>query len=1146
MANFYVPLDTHSEYSIVDSTVRIPAYVDKAASYQMPCIALTDEMNIFGLVKFYKAAVSRGIKPILGADIRYSVDHKTYKMTLLCKNELGYQHLKQLISAAYTEATSADGAIVVDFELIKRCHGGLIALMGVQSDIGWALCNENQEQALIRARYWHQLFGDSLYLSVQKIQQADELQYIQNLRALVSKLSIPVVATNAIRFIEKDDYKAHQARVCIAEGRVLNDPRRIEQYSQEQYFKSPLQMQALFSSMPGALENSVIIAQRCTVRLDLGQVCLPNFPTPNQQSVADYFEDVSMQGLEARLLSLNITVPDERAMYIKRLNDELRVINQMGFAGYFLIVADFIAWSKQHDIPVGPGRGSGAGSLVAYALGITDLDPIHHGLLFERFLNPERVSMPDFDIDFCMEGRDRVIEYVSGRYGASAVAQIITFGTMAAKAVVRDVGRVLGMPYGFVDAVAKLIPFEIGMTLSKALVQEQALADRYQSEPELQGLIDLALKLEGLTRNAGKHAGGVVIAPSQLIDFTALYCVEPGDAPVTQFDKDDVESTGLIKFDFLGLRTLTIISWTLKTVNRVRKKNGESPFLIDNLPLDDEGTFALLKNCETTAVFQLESRGMKELIRRLQPDSFEEITALVALFRPGPLQSGMVDDFIDRKHGRAKVTYLHPMLAPILSSTYGVILYQEQVMQIAQELSGYTLGGADILRRAMGKKKPEEMARQRDSFVAGAQDNGVDPTIAAQIFDLIEKFAGYGFNKSHSAAYALIAYQTAWLKAHYPAEFMAAVLSSDMDNTDKVVAFLQEAKQMGLVVCPPQINQGFYQFTVDEKGALIYGLGAIKGVGAALAEEIAALRERDGPYHNMFEFAQRLGARKLTRRTLDPLIKAGCFDEWSIDRAALYASIDASLKYASQQHRDESHGQGDMFTGAGVLEGARNISYTAAKEWSQLDRLAYEKEVLGWYVSGHPLSCYRSDLNALSAIPISSLKISGDDVVVLAGMVQSVRIINTRTGKKMAILLLEDNTGSIDVTIFSGVYQQSADLLKIGSVLLVKGAVSEDSYSGGIKCIADAVLSFEHARKRMAKKLQITITSQEKVQQLVDDLPHLIEQHGVGLCTIEVLYEVGEANGVLALGDKFKVAVTQPMLDALSELFGKNALNVMY
>ncbi|HHH47058.1 MAG TPA: DNA polymerase III subunit alpha, partial [Thiotrichales bacterium] len=859
----FVHLRVHSEYSLVDGLVRIKPLMQAVASAGMPAVAVTDRNNLFAMVKHYRAALAAGIKPIIGADLWLANpdDPLTpFELVLLCQDRTGYLNLAELLSRAYLEGQHR-GVPMVDPAWIEGHSEGLIALSGGRrGDVGAALVAGDEALAERRLQHWLALFPDRFYLELQRTGRAGEAECNRGSVALAAALDVPVVATNDVRFLRPEDFEAHEVRVCIHEGRTLDDPHRPREYSEQQYLRSPQEMAELFSDIPEALENSVEIARRCNYRLSLGKHYLPDFPVPDGMSMDEYFRQQAREGLERRLAVLFPEDTPEReakiAPYRERLETELDVIIQMGFPGYFLIVADFIQWAKANGVPVGPGRGSGAGSLVAYALTITDLDPIAYDLLFERFLNPERVSMPDFDVDFCMEGRDRVIDYVAERYGRDRVSQIITYGSMAAKAVVRDVGRVLGHPYGFVDRIAKLIPFEVGMTLDKALAQEEELQRLVEEDEEVAAIIEMAKSLEGLARNAGKHAGGVVISPSRLTDFTPIYCEEGSTSLVTQLDKDDVEAVGLVKFDFLGLRTLTIIDWALKTINAEREARGEPPVDIARIPLDDEATFRLLKDCRTTAVFQLESSGMKDLIRRLQPDSFEDIVALVALFRPGPLQSGMVDDFINRKHGRQKVEYPHPALEPILKPTYGVILYQEQVMQIAQVLAGYTLGGADLLRRAMGKKKPEEMAKQRAIFVSGATERGVDEATATYIFDLMEKFAGYGFNKSHSAAYALVSYQTAWLKAHYPAAFMAAVLSSDMDNTDKVVTLIDECRDMGLGVVPPDINRSGYRF-VAAGGEILYGLGAIKGVGQSAIEAMLEARDRDGPFRDLFDFCRR-------------------------------------------------------------------------------------------------------------------------------------------------------------------------------------------------------------------------------------------------------------------------------------------------
>ena len=877
----------------------------------MPAVALTDFNNFFGAVKFYKAAQAAGVKPILGADfllLDESGEGAPTQLVLLVKDQLGYANLTKLISRAYQEG-QRQGVPYIRKSWLSGFSEGLIALSGGRNgDIGVALVSGRQADAATALQEYMTLFGDRFYLELQRTGRADEEDYLHAAVELASQFSCPVVATNDVRFIDRGEFEAHEARVCIHEGRALDDPRRERRFSEQQYLRSAEEMAELFADIPEALENSVEIARRCSLELRLGEYFLPDYPIPEGMTVNEFFISESEKGLQERLEILFDTggedFPAIRDEYAARLKFELDIIIQMGFPGYFLIVMDFIRWAKNNDIPVGPGRGSGAGSLVAYALKITDLDPIEYDLLFERFLNPERVSMPDFDIDFCMEGRDRVIAYVAEQYGRNAVSQIVTFGTMAAKAVVRDVARVQGKSYGLADKLSKLIPFEVGMTLEKAIEQEETLKDFLDQDDEAAEIWGMALQLEGISRNCGKHAGGVVIAPTAITDFSPIYCDESGAGVVTQFDKSDVEDAGLVKFDFLGLRTLTIIDWAVRMINADRSAAGEDRLEIDKIPLDDMPTYELMQRAETTAVFQLESRGMKELIRKLGPDRFEDIVALVALFRPGPLQSGMVDDFINRKKGRAEVSYPHPQyqhdcLKPALEPTYGVILYQEQVMQIAQEMGGYTLGGADLLRRAMGKKNADEMAKQRELFVQGAVEKGFAKELASNIFDLMEKFAGYGFNKSHSAAYALVAYQTAWLKQHYPAQFMAATISSDMDKTDKVVTFIDECRAMGLTLLPPDVNHGQFQFSVDPENRVIYGLGAIKGLGEGPVSNILAARTDGGPFKDLFDFCARVDGRKVNKRAIEAMIRSGAFDEIGPEgdigyrRAVMLAAMEA-------------------------------------------------------------------------------------------------------------------------------------------------------------------------------------------------------------------------------------------------------------
>jgi DNA polymerase-3 subunit alpha len=1135
----FVHLSVHSEYSIVDGICRLDEMIAQAAASGQPAIALTDQCNMFAQVKFYKEAIKKNLKPILGADVwlQHENDPSQYSLiTLLCQNPVGYHHLTCLISQSYTHG-QAQSVPVITRDWFNQWQEGLIVLSGgPSSEIGKAIIGNHVDEAKFLVQRMIQTLGSRFYLTVQRIGgEHDELCNRQIVK-WAQQFKIPVVAINPVRFLQASDYDAHEARVCIHEGYTLADPSRPRHYTNKQYLKSPDEMQALFADMPAAIKNSIEIAKRCTVPLQLGRVCLPDFQLPAGQTMESFFQAQASAGLEARFAKNQCSAPGfTRKDYEKRLQIELSVINSMGFAGYFMIVADFIGWAKNQGIPVGPGRGSGAGSLVAYALQITDLDPLCYDLLFERFLNPERVSMPDFDIDFCMDKRDQVIDYVTRKYGRDCVSQIITFGTMAAKAVVRDVGRVLAHPYGFVDRIAKLIPFEIGMTLDKALEDEPALQSLYDEDEEVRALIDLAKKLEGVTRNAGKHAGGVVIAPGKLTDFTPLYCEPESNHLVSQLDKDDVESVGLVKFDFLGLRTLTIIDWACQAI----KSQLNESIDISMIPLDDSAAFTLLKACATTAVFQLESRGMKDLIKRLQPDCFEDIVALVALFRPGPLQSGMVDDFIDRKHGKQKVVYPHPALEPILKPTYGVILYQEQVMQIAQVLAGYTLGGADLLRRAMGKKKAEEMAEQREIFTKGAVANGVDERTATYIFDLMEKFAGYGFNKSHSAAYALVAYQTAWLKAHYPAMFMAAVLSADMDNTDKVVRLIEECSQMKLKVLPPDINQSHHHFVAGDP-SIIYGLGAIKGVGEAAIDGIVSERQANGPYTSLFDFCRRNDLRKVNRRVLDALIKAGALDQLGAHRASMSATLDKAMQLAEQQAKNAAQGQVDMFfeqTDQG------HDAYIDMPPLKDEIRLRHEKETLGLYLTGHPIDQHKAELANMVSNTINHLRPEDKVTVRVAGLMVGMRTVKTKQGKRMAIISLDDSTARIDVTLFADDFNTYHDILVKDHLLIVEGTVSHDDFSGELRMRAQKVYTLAQARQHFAKCLLLKITPGfNEVQILQERLSPYVH----GTCPVMVDFHHTAASARLHLSQQWNIQPSDELIFSLKALLGNDAVTLDY
>ena len=1161
MSQSFIHLKLHTEYSMVDGLVRVKPLLKTCSEQGHGAIAMTDQMNLCGLVKFYSIAIKSGVKPIVGADLLIdSPDQEDdyFRVTALCMNQQGYLNLKELISKAYLD-NQLRGVPLVKKEWLPEHNEGLIILSGArEGDVGKALLAANMDLAAENLGFWNHHFKDRYYLELQRTGRPQENEYIHQVIGIAQGSNTPVVATNDVRFLDSSDFGAHEARVCINQGRVLGDPRRPRNYSNQQYLRSAEEMIELFSDIPEAIENTVEIAKRCNLDLMLGKYFLPDFPIPEGMTINEFFAEESRKGLEKRLDHLYDRNTDDfaeiRNPYDERLQIELDVINEMGFPGYFLIVADFIQWSKNNGVPVGPGRGSGAGSLVAYALDITDLDPLEYDLLFERFLNPERISMPDFDVDFCMEGRDKVIDYVAETYGRNSVSQIITFGTMAAKAVIRDVGRVLSHPYGFVDKLAKLIPFEVGMTLQKAWEQEPELPRRYEEDGDMRELWDLARKLEGITRNAGKHAGGVVIAPNDLTEFAPLYCDETGSNIVTQFDKDDVESAGLVKFDFLGLRTLTIIDWALETVNRQLAQSGEQAVDITKIDTEDSEVYKLLQKADTTAVFQLESRGMKDLIKRLQPSRFEDIVALVALFRPGPLQSGMVDNFINRKHGREKISYpdanyQHESLKEILEPTYGIILYQEQVMQIAQVLSGYTLGGADILRRAMGKKKLEEMEKQRAIFKQGAITNGVDGDLSMKIFDLVEKFAGYGFNKSHSAAYALVAYQTAWLKTHYPAAFMAAVMSSDMDNTDKVVTYVEDAENNGLTIRPPDVNEGQYRFSVDDDGNVIYGIGAIKGVGEAAIESIVNEREANGDYSDLFDFCSRIDLKKANRRVLESLIKAGALDKIAPNRATLMASLGEAIKAAEQFNKSQEAGQDDLFGSVVTETATQQHQYIKVNPWTDEQVLQGEKETLGLYLTGHPIERYLPEINQMSIRRLRDLQPTrrGENTKV-SGLIVGLRVMNTKRGDKMAILTIDDKSGRCDVTAYAETFETYRELLTKDNVVVIEGEARNDDYSGGVSVSAKTIMSFEETRERYCKRIQITLADSVIGPDTLTELKELLQMNRDGACPFSIKLQAQQAkvSGDFVLGEEWLVQPSDSLVFALKHLPGCTDYKVVY
>ncbi|MBL0484507.1 DNA polymerase III subunit alpha [Aeromonas caviae] len=1153
----FIHLRVHSDFSMVDGLQKIGPIVSAAAANNMPALALTDQMNMCGLVRFYGSAHGKGIKPLVGADFWVQSDElgdEQFRLTLLAMDNDGYQNITLLISRGYQRG-HVQGRPVIDKAWLGEHAKGVIVLSGGrEGDVGKFLLKGNRQMVEHCLAFYQTHFPDAYYLELLRTGRPDEEVYLHMAVAIATEFELPVVATNEVVFLTADDFDAHEIRVAIHDGYTLMDKRRPRRYSPQQYLRSQEEMAELFADIPEALENTVEIAKRCNVTVRLGEYFLPNFPT-GDMTTEDFLVMKSKEGLEERLEFL---FPDpavraeRRPEYDERLDIELKVINQMGFPGYFLIVMEFIQWSKDNGIPVGPGRGSGAGSLVAYALKITDLDPLEFDLLFERFLNPERVSMPDFDVDFCMDRRDEVIDHVSEMYGREAVSQIITFGSMAAKAVVRDVGRVLGHAYGFVDRISKLIPPDPGMTLAKAFEAEPKLPELYEQDEEVKDLIDMARRLEGVVRNAGKHAGGVVIAPTKITDFAPLYCDDEGHHPVTQFDKNDVEYAGLVKFDFLGLRTLTIIDWALGMINPRLAKEGKPPVDIAAIPIDDKKSFALLQRFETTAVFQLESRGMKDLIKRLQPDCFEDMIALVALFRPGPLQSGMVDNFIERKHGKEAISYpdekwQHESLKPILEPTYGIILYQEQVMQIAQTLAGYTLGGADMLRRAMGKKKPEEMAKQRAGFEEGAVKNGVDGELAMKIFDLVEKFAGYGFNKSHSAAYALVSYQTLWLKTHFPAEFMAAVMTADMDNTDKIVTLVDECQRMGLTVIPPDVNTGRYRFSVNEDGHIVYGIGAVKGVGEGPIEAIMEARDRDGPFRDLFDFCNRVDIKKLNKRVMEKLILSGAMDRLGPHRAALMATLEEAMRAAEQHAKAQAVGQVDMF---GVLteeiddvkKAFANVPHWPDKVW-----LEGERETLGLYLTGHPINQYSSELRRYTSGRLCDLHpTSRDTVTTAAGLVIAARSMVTKRGNKMGIFTLDDRSGRLDVTLFSEALEKYEELMQKDRILVVSGQVSFDDFSGGLKMSARELLDINDARERFARAIRISLDEQRIDERFFPRLCEILEPARAGVCPVQVNYRRPGSRVRLTLGTEWRVTPTDQLIDDLRVLLGRERVELVF
>ena len=1148
----FVHLQVHSEYSISDGLVRLPQLMTSITENHMEAVAITDDSNLYAAVKFYKAAVKAGIKPIIGVELTIETDEgdgAAGQLTLLCRNNMGYQFLCELLTRAYLQRGTLH-KIRLPRQHLADGAAGLIALSGgVEGEIGRLLLNGHDHGAAVCLEQYRELFSDdNFFLEVSRVGRPEDERHLELTLSFAGIHSAPVVATNPVRFLGADEFDAHEIRVCIHEGSRLGDARRPRRFGREQWLRSTSQMTRLFADVPDALENAVQIARRCNVFLDLQGTHMPAFKGAEGEDTGLRLKKDSRLGLARRLQQgapARGVVRDEiPPNYLDRLNSEVETILSMGFADYFLVVAEFIHWARERKIPVGPGRGSGAGSLVAWALGITEIDPIRYDLLFERFLNPERVSLPDFDIDFCMNGRDEVIDYVAKQYGRDRVAQIITFNTLAARAVVRDVGRVMGHSYGFCDAVAKMVPFEVGMTLDKALIQSAELARRCKDDPEVNQLISNGKLLEGLARNPGKHAGGLVIAPQALTAYTALYWERGMSQAVTQCDKDDLESLGLVKFDFLGLRTLTVIDWTVLAVNSRNAGKGDG-LNVEALALDDGLTFDLIRSGRAIGLFQLESRGMQDLIRRLQPSSFEDLIALVALFRPGPLQSGMVDDFINRKQGREVVRYPHPGLEPILAATYGVILYQEQVMRIAQELAGYTLGAADLLRRAMGKKDAEEMNQQRGVFLEGAIERGVDTRVANHIFDLMEHFAGYGFNKSHSVAYALLAYRTAYLKAHYPEEFMAASLSADMDKTDKVQTLIIESVRSGLEVLPPNINVSTFHFSVAGPKQLLYGLGAIKGVGEKAIDVVLEERLTNGKYLDLYDFCKRVEGHKVNNRACDALIGSGAFDCLGEDRGALGAQLQEAQCAAEQAHDNSRSGQDDMFG----LEspGAVKEQHRPIARWSNTKRLRREYECLGLYLTGHPVDEYQTDLAQLTEGEISSIVADPERPISLAGLPIATRTFTTRRGNRGAFVTLADRSGQVDVVLEAELYMAHKSQLDASVLLLVEGVTATDDRTGDLQIKASAVAPMEEVREQRLAKLCLHISKGCDPQQFVPALQDLLARYRGGNTRVLIEYVNRDGDSVvLNLNEAWGIRVSNDLLEALHTSIPAQSIGLIY
>lgn len=1147
----FVHLSVHSDYSIINGLNKITELTKKAVSLNMPAIAITDFTNLFGLIKFYKNAQNIGIKPIIGSDFFIDSElesNKLNKLTLLAKSNIGYKNLINLISATYKKGYKNIFPTIEKKKLIEFKDGLILLSGGKNGEIGRSLLLNRINIAKDYIEFYKKNFPESFYLEILRTKRKNEEKYLDIAVNIAIEKKIPLVATNEVCFISHKDFDAHKIRVSINTSNSFfhND------YSQEQYLKSEEEMCMLFSDLPSSIENSIEIAKRCNVTIDLNKYFLPHFPT-GKMSTEDFLIKKSKEGLEKRL---SFIYPNKKKLMLKRikydirLKKELNVINSMGFPGYFLIVMEFIEWAKKNNIPVGPGRGSGAGSLVAYSLNITDINPLKFNLIFERFLNPERISMPDFDIDFCMEKRDYVINHVTKNYGKKSVSQIITFGTMTAKSVIRDVGRVLGYNYKFVDQIAKLIPMDPGITLKMSFKNEPKLQEIYKLDDEVKILINMASKLEGTIRNVGKHAGGVVISPTKITDFTPIYCDSNGDNCVTQFDKNDIEYIGLVKFDFLGLRTLTIINNALNMINKKLIKNKKPKIDISKISLYDKNSFNILKKAQTTAIFQLESRGIKNLIKRLKPDCFEDIIALMALFRPGPLQSGMVENYINRKHGKEKVFYpdkkwQHELLKPVLKSTYGIILYQEQVIQIAQVLAGYTLGEADILRRSMSKKNPKEMSQQRDKFENGAKNFGIKKNLAVKIFSLVEKFSGYGFNKSHSTAYATLSYQTLWLKANYTAEFMSSVMTADMDNVEKIVLLVNECWRIGVKILKPDINFSLYNFYVNKNNEIVYGLGAIKGIGKNTIKSIVCSRNEKGIFKDLFDLCTRTDIKNLNTKILENLIMSGACDCFEPNRAYLLSMLKDILKFSEQKKKLKLSGQSDLFNITDEINKKIKNQYKDVFFWPNQITLNKEMSCLGFCFSEHPINQYIKELEKYNNIVRLKNIEKNNKIIKTAGLVIEYRILKSKiNNKKIEIIVLSDNNNYIEVIFSKNASEKYQQLLIKNTIIIITGYFNSENN----KFIAHKISNLNKERKKYTKRLVISITKEEYKKNKIDlkRLKEILEPYCKGYIPIYFSYYKENERISLKFGKAWKILPNENLINKLKLLLGTKKVKLKF